>query len=100
MAAREKTIRPAGKSPGDQILEAVIPLRVDGEDVDVTVVSVWQPAASAVPAFLGYAAGPVGVVAATALADLLVEAPLLFVAARPLFFPREPGPGGPAGGRA
>ncbi len=50
-------IRPAGRSAGDQILEAVIPLRVDGGDVDVTVISTWQPAASTVPTWLGLVAG-------------------------------------------
>ncbi len=52
-----QSIRPPGLSAGDQILEAVIPLSVDGEEVDVTVISVWQPAASPVPAFLGSAVG-------------------------------------------
>jgi len=50
--------RPFGQSAGDQILEAVIPLRVDGTDVDVTVISTWMPAPNPVPAWLG---GLVGV---------------------------------------
>jgi len=50
--------RPLGQSAGDQILEAVIPLRVDGADVDVTVISTWMPAPNPVPAWLG---GLVGV---------------------------------------
>ncbi len=50
-------IRPAGRGPGDQILEAVIPLTVDGEEVDVTVSSAWQPAPSRVPAVAGVFAG-------------------------------------------
>ncbi|MGI9646129.1 MAG: hypothetical protein ACR2O6_12555, partial [Ilumatobacteraceae bacterium] len=50
-------IRPVGMAAGDQILEAVIPLRVDGGDVDVTVISTWQPAASRLPIGLGVAAG-------------------------------------------
>lgn len=33
--------RPAGAGPGDQILEAVVPLVVDGTEVDVTVASYW-----------------------------------------------------------
>jgi hypothetical protein len=45
--------RPLGRSAGDQILEAVIPLRVDGADVDVTVISTWMPAPSPIPAWLG-----------------------------------------------
>ncbi len=50
-------IRPVGMSAGDQILEAVIPLQVDGVDVDVTVISTWQPAASPIPMWLGVIAG-------------------------------------------
>ncbi len=50
-------IRPVGKAAGDQILEAVIPLRVDGVEVDVTVISTWQPAASRLPIGLGVLAG-------------------------------------------
>lgn len=50
-------IRPVGASAGDQILEAVIPLQVDGADVDVTVISTWQPAASPVPMIVGFLAG-------------------------------------------
>jgi hypothetical protein len=49
--------RPFGLGPGDQILEAVIPLVVDGDDVEVTVVSTWMPAPSPVPAIAGLAVG-------------------------------------------
>ncbi len=52
-----QTTRPLGASPGDQILEAVIPLEVDGNDVAVTVASTWQPAPSALPAWIGAASG-------------------------------------------
>ena len=31
--------KPPGKSPGDQVLEAVVPIRVDGQEVDVLVAS-------------------------------------------------------------
>jgi hypothetical protein len=41
---------PAG-GPGDRILEGVIPLFVDGTEVDVTVVSTWQEPASRVPIY-------------------------------------------------
>lgn len=54
-------IRPAGKSPGDRIVEQVIPLIVDGSEVDVTVISTWQEEPSMVPAIAG---GLVGVLAA------------------------------------
>ncbi|MET0663598.1 MAG: hypothetical protein ABWZ42_10750, partial [Ilumatobacteraceae bacterium] len=49
--------RPLGASPGDQILEAVVPLVVNDADVSVTVASTWQPAPSPVPAWLGAIAG-------------------------------------------
>lgn len=52
-----QTIRPAGKQVGDQIVEGVIPLVVDGADVDVTVISTWKPEPSPVPAVFGAAAG-------------------------------------------
>lgn len=45
--------RPFGLGPGDQILESVIPLVVDGTDVEVTVISTWQPAPSPLPAIGG-----------------------------------------------
>lgn len=50
-------IHPAGRSPGDRILEAVIPLRVGGGDVDVTVISTWQTGSSAWPLTLGLIGG-------------------------------------------
>ena len=49
--------RPLGASPGDQILEAVVPLVVNDADVSVTVASTWQPAPSPLPAWLGAIAG-------------------------------------------
>lgn len=49
--------RPFGLGPGDQILESVIPLVVDGADVEVTVISTWQPAPSPVPALAGVVGG-------------------------------------------
>jgi hypothetical protein len=49
--------RPFGSGPGDQILESVIPLVVDGVDVDVTVISTWQPAPSPIPAITGFVVG-------------------------------------------
>jgi hypothetical protein len=59
--------RPFGRGPGDRILESVIPLVVDGAEVDVTVVSTWQPAASPLPAIVGGLLG----VASGAVAFLL-----------------------------
>ncbi len=57
--------RPPGAEPGDVILEAVVPLIVDGEEVSVTVQSVWVDAPS--PAGL-----IAGAVAASALLAVLV----------------------------
>lgn len=61
-------IRPAGKSPGDQILESVIPLVVDGADVDVTVTSTWVASPSALPPILGALVGLATVALAFVLA--------------------------------
>jgi hypothetical protein len=52
-----QSARPFGLSVGDQILEAVIPIVVDGATVDVTVISTWQPAPSPVAMILGAVAG-------------------------------------------
>jgi hypothetical protein len=49
--------RPLGASAGDQILEAVVPLVVDGSGVDVTVISTWQATPSPLPMWLGGLAG-------------------------------------------
>lgn len=49
--------RPFGQSAGDQILEAVVPLQVDGVEVDVTIISTWQPEPSHVPVRIGLLAG-------------------------------------------
>lgn len=51
--------RPLGAAAGDQILESVVPLVVDGTDVDVTVISTWQSAPSPLPMWLGGIAGVV-----------------------------------------
>ena len=59
--------RPVGREPGDQILEAVVPVEVDGRPVAVTVQSTWLPAPPVWPAVLG---GVVG--AALVAAGLLV----------------------------
>ncbi|MFN3258185.1 MAG: hypothetical protein ACE37B_21100 [Ilumatobacter sp.] len=50
-------IRPAGKGPGDRIVEAVIPIVVDGGDVSITVASTWLPEPSPVPLGIGITAG-------------------------------------------
>lgn len=50
-------MKPPGKGPGDQVVEGVIPLFVDGVEVDVTVASVWQEPPSALSVVLGITAG-------------------------------------------
>lgn len=61
-----QSIRPAGAQVGDQIVEGVIPLLVDGDEVDVTVISTWLPEPSPVPglggALLGFAVAASGAV--------------------------------------
>ena len=52
-----QSARPFGLSAGDQILEAVIPIVVDGDDVEVTVISTWQPEPSPLAVLLGAVAG-------------------------------------------
>ncbi len=54
---------PPGVSPGDTVLEAVIPLAVDGEPVEVHVRSIRLEAPSPVPAALGLALTAFGIVA-------------------------------------
>lgn len=56
--------RPPGAEPGDQILEAVVPIVVDGTEVAVTVRSFWLPAPSPVPAIAGVVLGVVAAGAA------------------------------------
>jgi hypothetical protein len=51
--------RPPGREPGDLILEGVVPLVVDGTEVDVTMDSVWEPRPSVFPVVLGGVAGAV-----------------------------------------
>jgi hypothetical protein len=52
-----QSARPFGLGAGDQILEAVIPIVVDGDTVEVTVISTWQPAPSPLAMWLGVVAG-------------------------------------------
>lgn len=66
------SVRPPNSGPGDQILDSVVPIVVDGEPVEIRVVSTWQAAPSPWPAWLGAAAGA-----------LLAAAGLLAARARP-----------------
>lgn len=54
--------RPPGRSPGDRVLEGVVPLRVGDQDVDVEVASFWVESPSPVPAVLGGLVGLLGAV--------------------------------------
>ena len=60
-------IRPAGKQPGDLILEQVVPLVVDGQDVDVVVTSTWLPEPSRAPLLVGALLGVGGAAAGVLL---------------------------------
>ena len=50
-------VPPFGTEPGDRILESVLPLLVDGDEVDVTVISTWQPEPSSAPIWIGVVLG-------------------------------------------
>jgi hypothetical protein len=56
--------RPPGREPGDVILEGVVPLLVDGVEVDVTFRSTWLTAPSPFAVLAGLAVGLAVVVAA------------------------------------
>lgn len=77
--------RPVGREPGDQILEAVVPIEVDGRPVAVTVQSTWLPAPSAWPAVLGGLVGAALVAMGLALTGgRYVGVPLALTAAAAL----------------
>ena len=77
--------RPVGRGPGDQILEAVVPIEVDGRPVAVTVQSTWLAAPSVWPAVLGGLVGAALVAAGLLLAGgRLVGLPLALTAAAAL----------------
>jgi hypothetical protein len=79
-------VPPFGTQPGDRILESVVPLVVDGSEVDVTVISTWQPEPSLAPIWIGVLLGALvtlagvvlitrgGAVAAVAVAPVVVAA--------------------------
>ncbi|NNE95966.1 MAG: hypothetical protein HKN24_08050 [Acidimicrobiales bacterium] len=68
--------RPPGAQPGDTILEAAVPLRVDGQEVLVTVTSVLQEPPSPLPAILGGVAGIAVVAGVLRNSLLLLAAPV------------------------
>ncbi len=63
-------VPPFGTQPGDRILESVVPLVVDGNEVDVTVISTWQPEPSSAPIWI---AAAIGVAVALAGGVLIVR---------------------------
>jgi hypothetical protein len=69
-----QSVPPFGTVPGDRILESVVPLIVDGVEVDVTVVSTWEPEPSGVPLWIGGAIG--AVLASLALVVVMRHGPL------------------------
>ena len=73
--------RPPGASPGEQILEAVVPLVVDGSEVDVAVASYWEegPGTGSWVAVIGI--GALAAIAAVALPGLWRWLPLWVTAA-------------------
>jgi hypothetical protein len=80
-----QSARPFGLEAGDQILEAVIPIVVDGDTVEVTVISTWQPEPSPVAMWLGVVAGIAVAVAAwflrgSRIPAIAASAPLVVLA--------------------
>jgi uncharacterized membrane protein (UPF0136 family) len=55
---------PINRGPGDQVTDQVIPVLVDGEEVDIAVASTWQTAPSSVPFAVGALAGMLATFAA------------------------------------
>ncbi len=48
---------PPGLGPGDQVVEGVVPLFVDGIEVDITVISTWEAPPSRAPVAIGFVFG-------------------------------------------
>jgi hypothetical protein len=63
-AHRMETGDPAGAERGDQILDEVLSIVVDGNAVEVRIESIWMPAPSPWPAVLGVIAGAIVVAVA------------------------------------
>lgn len=74
-------IPPPGRGPGDQVAEGVVPLFVDGVEVDVTVASVWQDPPSSLPVVLGLAGGVLLAIAMIRRRSKLTAAAILGLAA-------------------
>lgn len=63
-AHRMEEFPPVNVGRGEQILDQVIPLQVDGVEVDLRIRSVWMPAPSLVPGVLGAVGGGVAALGA------------------------------------
>jgi hypothetical protein len=50
---RMEPFAPLNSEPGDQILDAVVPVIVNGVPVEIRVVSIWAPAPSPIPTIVG-----------------------------------------------
>jgi hypothetical protein len=72
---------PLGLGPGDQILDQVIPLTVDGITVEIAVVSRWMAPPSIVPSVLGALAAALVAVGTLVAGRGRVRGPVLLVAA-------------------
>ena len=89
---------PPGLGPGDRVAEGVVPLLVDGVEVDITVTSTWEDRPSRLPVAVGFAAGLALAVVAwlrRRIAGLLLAMSLAAVAAGAVAYlsvPSETGP--------
>jgi len=51
------SVPPPGLGPGDQILDSIVPIEVDGVPVEIAVISTWQPEPAAWPVWSGAIVG-------------------------------------------
>lgn len=73
-------VPPPGQVPGDRVVEGVVPLLVDGVEVDVAVVSVWQQPPSPLPVLLGLMTGALFAYMALRRRDRQLVSVVLFLA--------------------
>jgi hypothetical protein len=73
--------RPLGLGPGDRVVDATVPLTVDGRTVRVRVISTWMPPPSPLVAVVGVAVGLVAVLLAARSARVRPTAATLLAAA-------------------
>jgi hypothetical protein len=58
---RMETFPPLNSSPGEQILDAVVPVLVNGQPTEIHVISIWATPPSPFPVVLGALAGLLGI---------------------------------------